>query len=232
LKEEGALRQGESTHVIACATVAEELGRMGADEERMTVLEFGLHLEPDDLREALQERIDSLDGALDVLLGYGLCSYAVSGLSGGPHRLVIPRVQDCISLFLGSEHERMALLEREPGTYFLTKGWIEASDGATEEYDRIRERYGEERARRVARAMLANYTRLALINTGNYRLDEYRRFAREQAEMLDLRYEEIPGSNRLLKKLLFGRWDGEFVVVEPGSTVRAEDFMPTGPSTG
>lgn len=216
------------TRIIACATVAEELGRLGVNPEKMTVLEFGLHLDPERLRETLQAEIDSVGGDGDILLGYGLCSYAVAGIESGRHRLVIPKVQDCISLFLGSEAERMAVLEREPGTYFLTKGWIEASQGAIEEYARLCERYGEARARRVAKAMLANYTRLALINTGNYHLDDYREFARAEAELLELSYEEIPGSNRLLLKLLAGDWDSEFVVVESGSVVQAEAFSPAG----
>ena len=208
-----------SGHVIACATVAEELGRLGVPGDRMTVLEFGLHMDPDELRNTLQSTIDGLEGDDDILLGYGLCSFAVVGLKSGDHRLVIPMVQDCISLFLGSEEARMAMLEKEPGTYFLTKGWIEASDSAYAEYKRLEERYGEHRARRVARAMLANYTRLALIDTGNYKMDQYRTFAREQAALLELEFEEIPGSNRLLERMLSGDWDSEFQVVLPGGTV-------------
>ncbi|MBU4193426.1 MAG: DUF1638 domain-containing protein [Actinobacteria bacterium] len=206
-------------HIIACATVAEEMTRLGVPEGRMKVLEFGLHLDPDELRKALQSSIDALAGDADILLGYGLCSYAVVGLKSGGHRLVLPMVQDCISLFLGSEEARMAMLEEEPGTYFLTKGWIEASDSAYTELMRLKERYGEQRARRVTRAMLANYTRLALIDTGDYQMDEYRAFARLQAELLGLGYEEIPGSNRLLAKMLSGDWDSEFRVVPPGETV-------------
>jgi len=208
-----------SGYIIACATVAEELGRLGVPGDRMTVLEFGLHMDPDKLGKTLQSTIDGLEGDDDILLGYGLCSFAVVGLKSRSHRLVIPMVQDCISIFLGSEEARMALLEKEPGTYFLTKGWIEASDSAYAEYKRLEERYGEQCARTVARTMLANYTRLALIDTGNYRMDEYRDFARAQAELLELEFEEIPGSNRLLEKMLSGDWDSGFQVVPPGGTV-------------
>lgn len=220
-----------SGHVIACATVAEELSRLGVARERMEVLEFGLHLDPDELRKTLQVSIDAIEGDGDILLGYGLCSYAVVGLKSRSHRLIIPMVQDCISLFLGSEEARMAMLEEEPGTYFLTKGWIEASDSAQQEYVRLKERYGEQRARRVARAMLANYTRLALIDTGNYKMDQYRTFAREQAELLELKFEEIPGSNRLLERMLSGDWDSEFQVVPPGATVAMPDLQGTQPHT-
>lgn len=210
--------------VIACATVAEELLHLGIADEDLLVLEFGLHADPEKLRCELQERIDGTGGDVDLLLGYGLCSYAVVGLPAGAHRLIIPKVQDCISIFLGSEEERLRILSCEPGTYFLTKGWVEAADSAYTEFLRLRERYGEQRAIQVAKLLLANYTRVALINTGNYRMDEYRAFAREMAELLGLAFEEIPGSNALLKKMLERRWDSQFVVVPPGEAVKLSDF--------
>jgi len=212
-------------HIIACATVAEELRHLGVPEERMTVLEFGLHSYPDRLKTELQAAIDAVEGECDLLLGYGLCSYAAVGLRSDTHRLVIPRVDDCIALFLGSRAEHMRVLHEEPGTYYLTKGWVEAQEGTFQEYARLVERYGEARAMRVARAMLANYTRLALINTGNYRMEEYREYARETAGFLELRFEEIPGSNRMLTMLLEGEWGDEFVVVEAGSAVTLEQFQ-------
>jgi len=42
-------------HIISCATVAEELKQLGVPEERLTVLEFGLHVYPEDLKKRLQE---------------------------------------------------------------------------------------------------------------------------------------------------------------------------------
>jgi hypothetical protein len=41
---------------------------------------------------------------------------------------------------------------------------------------------------------------------------------RHTAERFGLRYEEIPGSNTLIKKILHGPRDGEFVAACPGGT--------------
>ena len=213
------------TRIISCATVAEELRHLGVPESRLTVLEFGLHTEPEKLKKALQEQVDSVEGDCDILLGYGMCSYAVVGLSSQTHRLVIPKLDDCIPLFLGSRVRHLEMLHAEPGTYYLTKGWVEAQDSAYMEYLRLVERYGEKRAQRVIKVMLGNYTRIALINTGNYRMEDYRAFARMMADFLELRFEEIPGSNRMLLMMLGGDWDGEFVVVEPGVEVALADFQ-------
>ncbi len=210
------MQEKSRAKIIACATVAEELKLMGVEEDQLVELEFGLHNRPESLHEALQERIDSISGEGDIILGYGLCSNAAVGLSSPTRRLIIPRVDDCIALFLGSRMEHLRRLREEPGTYFLTKGWIKAAELPIAEYERLVSRYGEEKALRVAKAMLANYKRLVLINTGNYRLEEYRAAAMSMAETLGLRYEEIPGSTRLLRMMLDGEWNSEFVVVDPG----------------
>lgn len=222
MKEESGMIEAQ---VISCATVAEELKHIGVPGDRLTELEFGLHVEPEQLNRRLQEAIDGVEGERDILLGYGLCSYAVAGLKSERHRLVIPRVHDCIALFLGSRSEHQKRLDSEPGTYYLTKGWIEAPGAYYHEFLRLNERYGEERARRLIKVMLANYTTLALINTGNYRIQKYRDFTREMAALLELEYEEIEGSNRLLRMMLEGDWGPEFVVVEAGSELAADEFF-------
>jgi hypothetical protein len=205
--------------------VAEELRQLGVEESDLTVLDFGLHINPQQLKETLQQTIDARPGGENILLGYGLCSNALVGVVSRDHRLVVPQTDDCIALFLGSRREHLRRLREEPGTYFLTKGWVEAADHPYFEYVRLRERYGEERAMRVTKMMLANYTRVALINTGNYRLDEYRAFAQNMAELFDLKFEELPGSNRLLLKMLKGEWDVEFIVAEPGQPISLGDFL-------
>jgi hypothetical protein len=210
--------------IIACATVAEELRLMGVPAGEMLELEFGLHVYPEKLRETLQEEINAIPGNGDIVLGYGLCSNAAVGLTSQQHRLIIPRVDDCIALFLGSRKEHLRSLHEEPGTYFLTKGWIKAAELPINDYLRMVERYGNERAMRVAKMMLANYKRVVLINTGNYRLEEFREAARSMAET-DLDYEEIQGSNRMLRMMLDGDWNSEYIVVEPGEETALSMFL-------
>jgi hypothetical protein len=211
--------------VIACATVIEEMSMHLPPGVDTCVLDFGLHVAPEVLRGALQETIDSSAASAEtILLGYGLCSQAVVGLRANGCTLVVPKVDDCIAIFLGSEQAYKAQHHTEPGTYYMTKGWIEAGDSPFGEYDSMVERYGEERARTLMGKILKNYTRLALINTGQYELERYREYCRRTAERFGLRYEEIPGSNTLIKKLLHGPWDHEFIIARPGETIRYMDF--------
>jgi len=211
--------------VIACATVIEEVQPHLPDDVSFEVLDFGLHLRPEGLRKVLQEKINEASQSADVLLlGYGLCSMAVVGLQARTAHLVIPRVDDCIAIFLGSCAAYKKQAKQEPGTYYLTKGWIEAGDTPFEEHKLLIEKYGEEKAKRMTGLMLKNYKRLAFINTGQYEIEHYQAYARKTAEQFNLRYEEIEGSSVLVKKMVFGPWDDEFVVVEPGQTVQYIDF--------
>ena len=216
------------TSVIACATVLEEITPLLPEGMTCVELDFGLHLKPANLKQVLQEAIDEASKDADtVLLGYGLCSMAVVGLTATNCTLVVPKVDDCIAIFLGSRQAYSAQSGAEPGTYYLTKGWIEVSDTIWDEYQKLVERHGEPRAQRMMRLMLKNYTRLAYIDTGQRDQDRYRDHARMVAEAFQLRYEEVQGSNRLIEKLLQGPWDDEFVVAEPGQTIAYADFQTT-----
>ncbi len=214
------------TLLMACATVIEEMLPLLPPGMSHQVFDFGLHVNPAGLRHTLQAAIDAVDSRHDtVILGYGLCSLAVVGLRARSCRRVVPRVDDCIAIFLGSHAAYQRQARTEPGTYYLTKGWIEAGDTPFSEHERLVLRYGEERARRISDLMLRNYRRLALINTGMYAIERYRSFAAGTAERFGLRYEELEGSSALVLKMINGPWDDDFVVVDPGQEIRYDQFM-------
>jgi hypothetical protein len=215
----------ESRRIIVCATVMEEIRPLLPEGVTCEVLDFGLHLAPEELRDRLQEAIDAASAEVDtIILGYGLCSMAVVGLRATGCTLVVPRVDDCIAIFLGSQASYRRQIHQEPGTYYLTKGWIEVSDTPFAEYSRLVERYGSKQADRMMQLLLKNYTRLAFIPTGHDDQEHYREYARHTAEQFGLRYEEIPGSTALIRKMLYGPWDDDFVIARPGDTIRYADF--------
>jgi hypothetical protein len=217
--------------IIACASIAEELAPIIPPGVELSVLKFGLHHRPEDLRRRLQQEIDANKRYESIVLGYGLCSLAVVGLRSESSRLIVPRVDDCISVFLGSRGAYLREARLEPGTFYLTKGWIEAGDTPFSEHESLVKKYGAARADRITRLILKNYTRVALIDTGRYELKRYRAYGREAAERFGLRFEEIEGSKNIIKKLALGPWDADFVVAEPGRALCYEDFvcMPTCP---
>ena len=219
----------EHCKLIACTAVIEEMLRFIPPRMSYEVLDFGLHTDPKSLKRVIQNVINSSAPDIEtILLGYGLCSQAVVGLKSGSRTLIIPRVDDCIAIFLGSVSEYQKQCHIVPGTYYLTKGWIEFGDTPFSEYDILVKQYGDQTAQRIINKILKNYTRLVFINTGNS-LKYYREHARSMAERFNLRYEELRGSDTIIKKMLYGPWNDEFVVIPPGKTVSFFDFRRNGP---
>ena len=215
----------EKIKVIACATVIEEMLALMPENVDYEILNFGLHMVPKNLKAVLQEAID-LSGKTygTIILGYGLCSLAVVGLQSQYCTLVVPKVEDCIAIYLGSSQVYSKQRKREPGTYYLTKGWIEVSDTILDEYQRIVKKYDKEKADFILGKMLKHYNRLVYINTGTENQDKYRSYALEVAQQFNLRFEEIRGSSTLIQKMVYGPWDNEFVVVPPGHKITYRDF--------
>ena len=221
------------TKVIACATVIEEMLPFMPTDMAYEVLDFGLHLSPGNLKSKLQEAIDASCSDFDtILLGYGLCSMALIGLRSDHCTLVTPRVDDCIAIFLGSSQAYSEQAKKAPGTYYLTKGWIEVADTPFGEYERMVDQYGEARAGRIMKTMLKHYTRLVFIDTGHTDNQSYIDYARKTASQFDLRFEEITGSNALILKMLTGPWDEEILVIEPGKTINYMDFKTSSTGAG
>jgi hypothetical protein len=195
-----------------------------SDMEPLT-LDSGLHLHPEKLRGTLQAMIDGITADTEtIILGFGLCSMGVLGLKASHSTLVIPCLDDCIALFLGSRRAYLKALSQEPGTYFLSRGWIDAGITLLDELRGMEERYGKRRAELVMSRMLQHYRRLAFIDMGYQDQDRYRQFSQEAARKLNLSYQEIKGTPELLRKICNGPWDDEFVVAPPGHTIRLEDF--------
>lgn len=218
------------TILVICESVAPEIEKLAPDQLDIKVLEFGLHNHPNKLNERLREclaEIEREERYRVALFGYGLCSEGIVGLKPQRVRLVIPRTDDCIALFLGSRDRYIQELRREPGTFYLTKGWIEYGETPLAVYNQEVpwvKKYPPEKAHWLAQEVMRNYKRVALIDTGAYDLATYEDYARKTAETFEKKYQVVPGSLTLLEKLLSGRWDENFLVVEPGQEVKREMF--------
>ena len=213
--------------VVACGIMKNELLQVQQDGDSFVFLEQCLHRTPQKMPSIIQTEIDKAEKEdWDyIILGYGLCSNGIVGVKAKRQPIVIPRVHDCISLLLGSHERYMEEQTKEPGTYYLTKGWIEERKSPLHEYHEYSERYGKETAEWVIREELKNYTRIALVEGGVELTEAHREHARENAKFLNLRYEEIRGSLEFFEKMLRDGWDKAFLIIEPGKEVTQELFF-------
>ena len=216
-----------NTMLIACDVVVREFqSRVGASLPVHTV-DPTLHAVPDRLRTKIQSVIDQEEIKFDTLiLGYGLCSRAVEGLKSKCSRIIIPRVDDCIGLFLGSRIAHKNQVQSEPGTFFLSRGWVESGLTPFEEYKYMIKRFGQKRADQLMETLLKNYTSLAYINMDkNGDTDSHHRYARSKAEQFGLEYKEISGSPTLFDELINGGESPHLQVIEPGDDIQYKMFI-------
>lgn len=215
-----------SAVIVACQTISDEVNKVLAEtgiKYPVIWIESGLHNYPEMLKKKLQEQVGRIANVENIILAFGSCGNSLLGLASPNARLIVPRVDDCISLLLGSVARRV-LLTRKVGTYFLTRGWMVYENNIVREYERCVERYGEERARRVMKSIMGHYRRLMLIGTSAYPLGEYLEKSRAFAALLGLEHEVVSGSLEYLRKLFTGPWDDDFVVLPPGRALTLEDF--------
>lgn len=200
---------------------------------QLTFLDYGLHSVPKKLRQALQDRIDQIEEPSLVVLGYGSCGGGLNGVQAGKHVLLVPRTDDCIAIMLGSYKSYREQFDHTPGTYYLSKGWLESGSNPLQEYHTYVERYGEEQASWLMDLQYKNYKRLALVAHKHSDLEHYRPQAEEVArycERWGMRYEEILGSDEYLRRLvetaiaLDGGGD-DFIVVPPGGELSLANFL-------
>jgi hypothetical protein len=210
--------------IISCEVLRNEVEKVNPGYE-VDFFEGALHDYPDKMRAAIQERIDATPGEHEILLCCGRCSNGGTGLQAGPHRLVLPLVDDCISLALGSRHAYLEEHRKEPGTYYYTRGWIDFIDDPYKEYLKIVPKFGEEKAAMVARMIMQHYTRVAVIETpGVPGVGDKQAYLDEVTKFYELPLERLTGSMRYYEKIMAGPHDDEFVVVEPGGTLDERAF--------
>jgi len=219
-------QNGRKVKFISCEVILDEVKDRIPENWEVASLEKRLHEKSGELRKKLQEEIDRSKGFDTILLGFGLCGKSVEGLVSKDAALVLPKSDDCIAILLGSAEEYRKQSQKEPGTYYLTRGYI----GEVDEdiigsgFSQVREKYDEETWKWILGQMLKNYKRLAFINTGNYDPEKWRRMAVKEAGKLGLDFEEIVSTGNFFDKLLDGDWDHDFVRVSPGQKVAAGMF--------
>lgn len=206
----------------------------------VVLMEQGLHDEPQRLRTEVQK---ALDNTCDVqgrpydasLLGYGLCSNGIVGLSA-KIPIVVPRGHDCITLLLGSKDRYQQYFDSHRGVYWYSAGWIESGKQPSEErYETLlreyKSKFGDDNAQylmEVEQGWIKEYNWATYIDWDLAKSSEYRDYTKRCAEFLKWNYDELQGDHGLMQKFVDGRWDdGEFLVVKPGQQIK-EDLTSAG----
>jgi hypothetical protein len=194
------------------------------------LLEQGLHNDPPKLRSTLQEAVTQVEAAHQpdvIVLGYGVCSRGIEGVSSRRCRLVVARAHDCITLLLGDRHRYAAYVKEFPGTYWYSPGWNRCHHPpGPERYNMLlaqyTEKYGAEDAAFLMESeqqWFKTYNRATYVDLGIGTTDRDLQYTQDCAKWLGWNYDYQRGDRALLRALLAGPWDNDrFIVLEPGQT--------------
>lgn len=234
--------------LLACDIFTREICRVISTSPHIIDPEFselGAHTQSDYLRNILQSRIDAAsegDRSYDaVLLAYGLCGNASTGLKAGKIPLIIPRAHDCATLLLGSKEKFKHYFGKNPSQPFASAGYMDRGEYYLRQeetsvkvfhgdaYADLVDRYGEENAAYIKQIMEPQATEkneAVFIEIPETTPAGHIAKFYEQASAEGKTQVRLPGSLRLLKKLVNGEWpENEFLKVMPGeSTVGCYDW--------
>ena len=230
--------------IIGCMVMNREISRLAADSRHVVRVWWqrqGLHDTPDILRAELQKNIDAIERENEqlrpnqrfeaIVLAYGLCSNGVIGLRSRSLPVIVPRCDDCISLFLGSAERYRELFHKLPGIYWYNRGWIEQAFTPSKENYRLQreeyvQEYGEENADYLMECTnnwMTNYQHCGYITCPCGEQPEHEAYARQAAEDFGWQFEKVEGSMTYLDAVVNGPWDDKrFLTCPPCSRIEAD----------
>lgn len=206
--------------LIACRALAHILEPLLPPGLPLTIMDIGLHLHPDGLRQKLNETVAQVEEEGGrVILGYGLCGRALEGVCSAKSTLVLPKVDDCVGMLLGSRQRHRLVLGQHAGCYFLEPTWLDTEMNIFEQMKKQMERIPPNRRESIIRMALKHYDTLALLRgQGGDPVAAQR--CLDLAGQNGLRFMELDTDLGLVHRLLEGPWDSEdFVVAPPGSPI-------------
>lgn len=221
--------------VVTCDVLSEEVAEVGGGLSHILhveVLRQGLHNDPPLLRRELQQAIERVEERFSnadvIVLGYGLCSRGVEGVTTRRCTLVLPRAHDCITLLLGDKERYRKYVEAHPGTYWYSPGWNRChTPPGRERYEKLYQAYvakfGEEDAKflmETEQAWFSSYDRATYVDLATSGATEADlAYTKGCAAWLGWQFDRQHGDRALLRDLLTGPWDAErFLVLVPGQS--------------
>ena len=217
--------------ILACSSltdhVKEAQKRQHTDFE-VKILDRAYHIEPDQMKAVVKKTIEALPADVDtVLVAMGFCGGVWDHVSFD-RTVVIPRVDDCVSLLLHTDDDyhpnlkesgHLYLYENDPET-FSALHLMRDGQETGEEYKGLDPDF-------LFHMWFDPYHNMDIIDTGlnDCYSEEYVEAAQKEADKIQASLGYAEGSIRLLEKLVSGQWDEQFVVAKPGHLIRHGDFF-------
>ena len=189
-------------------------------------LNMNLHATPKKMRQAVITAMEKrIPKAYDtVLVAQGYCGGVWEDLTFD-RKVVIPRVDDCVSLALPpTDHYKPDL--KTKGHYYLFN-ILSGLFSPKKLFKKFSQQYGEAKTQEIFDDWFKDYPYLDVVVSDGEDLSnpKYQREIADSSKLIKADVEFVSGSNLLIEKLITGRWDEQFIVKEPGERISMSDFF-------
>ena len=217
----------DSTCIVCCDSLLSHLEaaqvKMGTNYPVYT-LDRALHSQPQNMRQSLLDVLNALPESITtVLIAMGYCGGSLDNICTR-QQLVIPNLDDCITMLLTKTDAQEGNLKQRGHMYFRDSecGGVNVQ----RMLDNLRQEYGMERGTGIFGMWFADYTHADIIDTGVFDCYEerYVESIQKQADLIRCELGYVEGSNRILEKLVSGQWDEQFLIVPPGTVLTKSVF--------
>ena len=190
--------------IIACDNLKDEieyiLNKNNKNKE-VIYIKSQLHNTPKLLKQEIQKEIDKQKTVNNIILLFGVCGNGTIGLKSENANIIMPRVDDCISLYLGGIENRKKI-ENYNKTYFITKRYVENELSVYNEMKTLINKYGEKKAKKMYKMLFDKYEYIRSIDTNAYDENEIIDKVNEMCIMFNLKYEKIKSDLSIIEDLL------------------------------
>ena len=217
----------DSTCIVCCDSLLSHLEaaqvKMGTNYPVYS-LDRALHSQPKNMRQSLLDVLNTLPESITtVLIAMGYCGGSLDNICTR-QQLVIPNLDDCITMLLTKTDAQEGNLKQRGHIYFRDSecGGVNVQ----RMLDNLRREYGMERGTGIFGMWFADYTHADIIDTGVFDCYEesYVESIQKQADLIRCELGYVEGSNRILEKLVSGQWDEQFLIVTPGTVLTKSVF--------
>ena len=220
----------EKTVILSCTSLKdyiEETQRILGTELPVIYLSRKYHRDPNEMRDHILEELERLpEGTETVLVSMGYCGGSWEGVEA-PVRIVLPRIDDCVSIVLQTGDEPISDLKEPKHFYVREKDPSKESIKAIFEHMAAGQDLDEETTEKYHKHWQDMYDEIDIIETpiNDAASKEYYDQVKVDADWLDARLEYRKGGTYLLEKLIRGDWDDQFLVIEPEGKVTKKDML-------
>lgn len=218
--------------IIACNIFKREIEFILDDKKIKDVIfvEQGLHNSPSKMKMYLQDLIDEVENDeinivkyTGIILMYGLCGNGTLGLKTSKLKLIIPKIHDCMALFLGSKNKYKDIIDNNKGIYWYNHAWMDHTPMPNDKYlDSIKskyyEYYDEDNAEflfQIELDGLKRYNKGLYINSPIVSNEKYKFFVKDACETFGWKYEEEDGNLSFIENIINGKFEHKNMLVLP-----------------